>query len=68
MSEITGVQNEGETRAVVIKNIDIPFPTLVRIMVKWVIAAIPAMFVGALIYYLIFYLLVFGLGLSVGTE
>jgi hypothetical protein len=65
VSEITAIQSSGERHEVVITNIDIPFLTLVRIMVKWIIAAIPAMFVATLIYYSIFYILVFGLGLSV---
>jgi hypothetical protein len=42
VSEITAIQSSGERREVVITNIDIPFLTLVRIMVKWIIAAIPA--------------------------
>lgn len=68
MSEMKELENAGESRQVVITNIDIPFLTLVRIMIKWIIAAIPAIFVATLIYYLFFYLLVFVFGLSVGVQ
>ena len=54
-----------QIREVVITNIDIPFLTLVGIMVKWMIAAIPALIIFLLIWFLILAILAgFGLPLA----
>jgi hypothetical protein len=44
---------------ITIRNIDIPFLRIVAILIKWSIAAIPAMIVVAILYTLIFSILVF---------
>ncbi len=44
---------------ITIRNIDIPFWRIVAILIKWSIAAIPAMIVVAILYTLIFSILVF---------
>lgn len=42
---------------ITIRNIDIPFWRIVAILIKWSIAAIPAMIVVAILYTLIFAIL-----------
>jgi len=49
---------------ITIRNIDIPFWRIVAILIKWSIAAIPAMIVIAVLSTLIFGILVLGLDVS----
>lgn len=44
---------------ITIRNIDIPFWRIVAILIKWSVAAIPVMIVVAILYTLIFSILVF---------
>ena len=45
------------TNSVTIRDIDIPFPRVVMILLKWTIAAVPATILAAIVYLLIFALL-----------
>jgi hypothetical protein len=53
-------QHEGR-REVIVTDIRMPFASMVAFMVKWAIAAIPAMLILGLLWYLLMVLL-FGIG------
>jgi hypothetical protein len=58
---------ELETNRVTVTDFDMPFPSMVRFMVKWAIAAIPAIFIVTLAAAL-FWGLVFGAATTIGAA
>lgn len=65
---VTIVEVTNESRSVVITDIDIPFVPLVGIMVKWIIAAIPAMILATVILFFILMIFAGMIGLPLATR